>query len=188
MKYFSPRKVDYKPYLIFDCVAKDDEDLKQRQLTNAIAEDALPEVKGGICVKDLDDKGNLINRDLQIIAEGELQEAKAKKTLEINEYDKSDRINSFSIQGISIWWSKNERLMLVRRFEVETSEEAINTNLWVGLTKITILLVTAKMLLEQLDSYAVKCFDVTASHKALIQSLTTLQEIESYDITTNYPN
>lgn len=37
------------------------------------------------------------------------------------------------------------------------------------------------------ELYALECYNVTASHKANIEQLTTIEEVEAYDYTIGYP-
>lgn len=42
-------------------------------------------------------------------------------------------------------------------------------------------------LLSAIEMYAVQCFDTTAKHKVAVSELTTIEEVEKYDITAGYP-
>jgi hypothetical protein len=42
-------------------------------------------------------------------------------------------------------------------------------------------------MLSQLELYALSCFNKTAEHKAMVQSLESVEEVESYDYKTGYP-
>jgi hypothetical protein len=42
-------------------------------------------------------------------------------------------------------------------------------------------------MLNALEVYAAEALNVTESHKAAVNALTTIEEIEQYDITTGYP-
>lgn len=94
--YYKARKVDNKPYLIFDKVAYSQKDAKNRGLINngillpgVVLEKNIPIEKFGISVMDLDDDGNLIPRKesdferMKIIEEQEQikMEIKAAKIL-----------------------------------------------------------------------------------------------------------
>ena len=46
---------------------------------------------------------------------------------------------------------------------------------------------TAFSVLYAIENYASNCYDVTASHKKDVESLTTLEDIFNYDIKQGYP-
>ena len=39
----------------------------------------------------------------------------------------------------------------------------------------------------QLENYAFDCFNVTAAHKKAVSELKSIEEVESYDYKTGYP-
>lgn len=46
---------------------------------------------------------------------------------------------------------------------------------------------TAKIYLAQIQIYADQCYGVTEQHKAAINALENVEEVEAYDFTTGYP-
>lgn len=46
---------------------------------------------------------------------------------------------------------------------------------------------TAIRLLSALEMYALECFNVTAAHKKAVSELTSIEEVEKFDITAGYP-
>ena len=59
--------------------------------------------------------------------------------------------------------------------------------LWFGGVRLEINCDTTIKLLSALELYALECYNVTASHKAAVMSLTDMEEVERYDYTTGYP-
>ena len=45
----------------------------------------------------------------------------------------------------------------------------------------------AIQLLSSLEMYALECFNVTATHKAAVEKLQTVEEVLAYDYTAGYP-
>lgn len=45
----------------------------------------------------------------------------------------------------------------------------------------------AEMLMRSIENYAYECFNVTAAHKVAVSELTSIEEVEKYDITAGYP-
>lgn len=116
-----------------------------------------------------------------------LKSAKEKKYTEIAVYDSSANVNGFTIQGRRLWLDRNTRAALMRRFEAEKASGVKETTLWYGDGKFDMPVDTAIQMLNAIEIYACKCFDVTAAHKAKVSGLTTIDEVIGYDYKTGYP-
>lgn len=119
--------------------------------------------------------------------EEKLELAKANKIAEITAYDTSDKVNSFILNGQIVWLDKATRVGLMNSTTIERDLGQENTELWLGEHNLIIKCDLAIQLLQQLEVYALKCFNVTAVHKKEVNSLSTIEEINSYDITKDYP-
>lgn len=117
-----------------------------------------------------------------------LKAAKESKIEEIATYDTSDAVNSFSIQGIQMWLNRDDRNALMRRFEAEQASGITDTTLWYGTNSFSLTVANAITMLNSIEVYACQCYDVTAQHKASVEKLTTLEEVESYDYKAGYPD
>ena len=53
---------------------------------------------------------------------------------------------------------------------------------------ITLDIQTAKIALAKIQIYANQCYNTTEQHKANINALETIESVEQYDFTVNYPN
>lgn len=106
---------------------------------------------------------------------------------EITAFDSSDAVNSFTIDGKAIWLNKDTRLALRQRFVAEQASGIKNTTLWYGTDQFNLSVSDAIEMLNTIEIYACKCYDVTAAHKAMVQSMTTLDDVFGYDYTTGYP-
>ena len=105
----------------------------------------------------------------------------------ISVYDSSDAVNSFTIDGKAIWLNKDTRLALRQRFVAEQASGIKNTTLWYGTDQFNLSVSDAIEMLNAIEIYACKCYDVTAAHKAMVQSMTTLDDVFGYDYTTASP-
>lgn len=115
---------------------------------------------------------------------------KHKKIVEIEEYDKSESVNCFSVNGFSMWLDRNTRSSLMTTLSAYKAYSLDEITLWTeGNNPIPITLSIENMedLLVSLEMYAKACFDTTAMHKAKVQQLFTKEEIEDYDFTFGYP-
>lgn len=117
-----------------------------------------------------------------------LEEAKAEKIAEIEAYDTSSSVNGFMLNGQIVWLDKATRVGLMNSTTIERDLGQETTELWLGEHNLIIKCDLAIQLLQQLEVYALKCFNVTATHKKEVNNLSTIEEINSYDITKDYPD
>ena len=117
-----------------------------------------------------------------------LEQAKVDKIAEIAAYDTSDKVNGFILNGQIVWLDKATRVGLMNSTTIERDLGQETTELWLGEHNLIIKCDLAIQLLQQLEVYALKCFNATATHKKEVNSLSTIEEINSYDITKDYPD
>lgn len=115
-----------------------------------------------------------------------LDELKEIKIAEINAYDKSDSVNSFTLAGKRIWLNKETRVGLVNSIGIEKEAGRVQTTLWYNAEKYVIPVDTALQMLDQLELYALDCYNVTQSHIAAVKSLSDAGQVEAYNY-TGYP-
>jgi len=118
-----------------------------------------------------------------------VEEWREGKIREIETYDKSDAINQFTIGGMPMWLSREERASLKIRFEAEKAASKTDTVLWFDGVRIPIPDIDAGLgMLVQLELYASACYDITQQHIAAVKQLKTANEINAYDHTAGYPD
>lgn len=116
-----------------------------------------------------------------------LIDAKAEKIAEITAYDTSDAVNSFSLGNATMWISRDDRISLMNSTTILKNAGEEETTLWYGGQKYTLPCDTLIQMLSALEVYALQCYDVTEEHKAAVNALTTIEEVDAYDYTTGYP-
>ena len=116
-----------------------------------------------------------------------LEQAKAKKIAEITAYDTSSSVNGFMLNGLLVWLDKATRVGLMNSTTIAKAAGQETTTLWLGGVKLVVDCDKAIKLLSALEMYALECFNVTASHKAAVNELTTIEEVEAYDYKAGYP-
>lgn len=136
-------------------------------------------------LKYISDAKLMVKRDMEL--EEKLVLAKQKKMNDISAYDKSENVNSFTINGQPYWLDRETRMSVSFSTTQEKSTGSENTTVWLGNEPITLPCDTVLQLLSQLEIYAKKCYNKTAEHKADIENLTSIEEVEAYDYTTGYP-
>ena len=124
-----------------------------------------------------------------------LEEAKEILLAEIDAYDKSSAVNGFYLNGMLIPWSKDDpsspnvdkRMGLRQNIADKVALGEENISIWMKGMSFTMPCAQAEMLMRSIENYAYECFNVTAAHKKAVSELTTIEEIEKYDITAGYP-
>ena len=116
-----------------------------------------------------------------------LAQAVQGKLSDIEAYDQSDKVNGFSLNGLTVWLDKATRVGLMNSTTIAKNMGQETTTVWFGGISMTIPCDTAIGMLSALEMYALACFNVTAGHKAAVQALTSVDEVMAYDYSTNYP-
>lgn len=116
-----------------------------------------------------------------------VEEAKGKLIAEIIAYDTSDKVNGFILNGLLVWLDKATRVGLMNSTTIAKAAGQETTTLWLGEVKLVVECDKAIQLLSALEMYALECFNITASHKAAVNELTTIEEVEAYDYKAGYP-
>ncbi len=120
--------------------------------------------------------------------EAVLAAAKQSVVSEITAYDSSLSVNSFVLNGASVWLDKATRVGLMNSTTIAKSMGSETTTLWLGEAKLEVECDKAIQLLSALEMYALECFNVTAAHKKAVSELESIEEVLGYDFTAGYPN
>lgn len=136
---------------------------------------------------DEEEVKNAFDEYIQGIEKIKLQQAKQDKLQEIDTYDLSSAVNGFMLNGLLVWLDKATRVGLMNSTTIAKAAGQKTTTLWLGGLKLVVDCDKAIQLLSALEMYALECFNVTASHKAAVNELTTIEEVEAYDYKSGYP-
>lgn len=123
-----------------------------------------------------------------------LAQAKEDKIQEIEEYDNSSAVNEFYISymgnTLPYWGSKADRVSLQRAVEDYISEgiETYRMDMREVGISISIPCSTLLTILSKLEVYATQCYNTTTDHIFAVNAMTTVQELEDYDYTLDYPD
>lgn len=118
---------------------------------------------------------------------GIIEAAKRVMLDEIDSFDSSNAVNSIVINDRSVWIDKNTRMGLRQNIADKKALGQSKITIWMGETPITMSCDKAEEWMCKIENYAFDCFNVTAKHKANIQSMKELEEILTYDISADYP-
>lgn len=117
----------------------------------------------------------------------ELAYAIRTKVAEIEAYDTSSKVNGFVLNGMTVWLDKATRVGLMNSTTIAKAAGQETTTLWLGEVKLEVDCDKAIQLLSALEMYALECFNVTAAHKKAVSELTSVEEVEAFDVTADYP-
>ena len=106
---------------------------------------------------------------------------------QITEYDQSEDVNSFTLQGKQMWLPKETRVGLVNSITIEKNAGKETTVLWFDGERYELPVDTALQMLSALELYALECYNVTAAHKAAVNALEGVEDVVAYDYTQGYP-
>lgn len=105
----------------------------------------------------------------------------------IEKYNVSENVDMFYINDVPMWLNRDLRNSLMARFNAEKSKGIEITNIWYnGLNFVLPVDMAISMLLD-LEIYASKCFDNTQRHLYNVTQLQTIEDINNYDYTVDYP-
>ena len=106
---------------------------------------------------------------------------------EIVNYDKSVEVNSFYVGELQMWLDKATRAGLLLRFQSEKAQGIASTTLWYNGMQFPLPVDTAIAMLYAIELYASACYDNTQRHLSILNSLSTIEEVEAYDYKGGYP-
>lgn len=126
--------------------------------------------------------------DLLMPAESTLESAKEAKIKEIDAYDTSNAVNEFTYNGQTMWIEFDLRKNITHDIKVLKAKNIDEFTFWFNGTPMTFPIDVLESLLVEIEIYALKCFNVTAQHKADVEALKTVEEVLNYDFTVGYPS
>lgn len=120
--------------------------------------------------------------------EEKLNIAKQNKLYEIEQYDNSSSVNSFTLNGKEHWLKNDLRRSLSYSTNILKEDGEKTVDIWFDTECETMDIDNALYMLKTLEVYAKQTNNVTHQHKAEVIALTSIEEVESYDITKGYPD
>lgn len=116
-----------------------------------------------------------------------VEEAKEILIAEITAYDKSPSVNSFLLNDKQRWLDVDLRRSLSYSTNILKEDGEKTVDIWFDTECETMDIDNALCMLKTLEVYAKQTNNVTHQHKAEVMTLTSIEEVESYDITKGYP-
>ena len=112
-----------------------------------------------------------------------LDDAKAERLNALAVYDSSEAVNGFTLSGTTMWIAPDERANYILTLQ-GAQRLGVETVTFLGQT---IPVALALQMLDAVNLYAMQCVAVTDAHRAAINALTTIAEVDNYDFTGGYP-
>lgn len=116
-----------------------------------------------------------------------LNTAKQNKLYEIEQYDNSSSVNSFTLNSKERWLKNDLRRSLSYSTNILKEDGEKTVDIWFDTECETMDIDYALYMLKTLEVYAKQTNNITHQHKAEVMALTSIEEVESYDITKGYP-
>ena len=107
----------------------------------------------------------------------------------IAEYDTSDAVNEFIINGIGMWLDGDTQRPKLRGAVQAYLDKGLG-DYPLCIDGVGVIMVAPTKLLSMLadiEVYAIKCFTKTFKHKEAVNALTTCEELANYNYTEGYP-
>jgi len=115
-----------------------------------------------------------------------LEKAKAEKIAEIERYNSSTNVNAFTVGGVPMWLDFDQRSRLRNSIDAaEADGRQELTKKYRGMT-FTYTIPVWRQMFTVVENYAGDCQNVSEAHKASVQAMTTLAEVETFDVTVDY--
>lgn len=106
----------------------------------------------------------------------------------IETYDTSPSVNGFYLGDKLMWIDIDLRVKLcTRTLPEEKKAGKTSTVLWLGNEPYDLPIDTIEDIMHKIEIYAKKCLDVTNRHKALVSTLSGVDDVVNYDYTAGYP-
>lgn len=104
-----------------------------------------------------------------------------------NEYDSSDEVNSFTINGITSWMDKTTRNSLKETLNVIEKLGQDKYTLWLANNSINLPINQIRDFLDNLELYAINCYQTTSEHISEINKINNQEDLFKFDISNGYP-
>ena len=166
--------------------------MNKRWIKNGVFASDTIELNGCVVCNPTDDmlvKAGYKEYQEPVSTEAEkLNIAKQNKLYEIEQYDNSSSVNSFTLNSKERWLKNDLRRSLSYSTNILKEDGEKTVDLWFDTECETMDIDNALYMLKTLEVYAKQTNNVTHQHKAEVMTLTSITEVESYDITKGYPD
>lgn len=158
-----------------------------KRKTGEIYNEHYIKVDNGVIINPLEETLLEYGYEKVEVPENKLQKAIDAKVAEIKAYDNSEAVNSFSLNGMSAWINREDRIGTRRAIELDITNGLTESEIWLNGFKLVVNCQLALKLLDAVGHYAYQAYNATQAHIFAVKHLASVEEVEKYDYTTNYP-
>lgn len=119
--------------------------------------------------------------------ENKLQKVIDAKVAEILAYNDSNAVNEFTLDGVPTWVELEKRLPIHRDIVLDIEKGKEESTIWLNGYKMVLNCQLALKLIDAIESYAYEAHNVMQTHLFNVRGLKSVEEVEKYDYTVNYP-
>jgi len=116
-----------------------------------------------------------------------LESSKASKIADLEAYDLSDAVDSFTINGMTMWLTVDERQQIATQIAANEAAGRTEMTRWFNGHPFCFPLTLWQQMLTALEVYAGDAINVTESHRAAINALESVAAVEAYQFQSGYP-
>lgn len=116
-----------------------------------------------------------------------LEQAKLTKTREITEYNSSENVDGFYLNGVKHWLTLDERKAAELSTKAHITLGHETTEQCMGGVFYTIPCESLIYMLAELEIYALECLNHAKRQEAEVMTITDIEAVEKYDVTKGYP-
>ena len=115
-----------------------------------------------------------------------LEKAKAAKIAEINRFNSSANVNAFTVNGVPMWLDFDLRSRLKNSIDAAEAEGRTELTKNYGGMTFTYSIAAWRQMFTVVENYAGDCQNVSEAHKAAVNAMTDIAEVEAFDVTLGY--
>lgn len=116
-----------------------------------------------------------------------LEQAKLRKKKEIEEYNTSESVDGFLLNGVQHWLTLDERKAAELSTKAHITLGHETTEQCLGGVFYTIPCESLIYMLAELEIYALECLNHAKMQEAEVMAMTDIVSVENYDVTKGYP-
>lgn len=116
-----------------------------------------------------------------------LKQAIDSKVDEIKEYDMSPAVNSFKLNGMDAWLSREDRIGTSRAIQLDKENGQTESEIWLNGFCLNVSCDLALKMLGMVGHYAYKAYNRTQAHIHAVRQLKSVEGVQKYDYKVGYP-
>lgn len=129
----------------------------------------------------------VLDMQLTPAPERTLEQAKQEKIMQIEDYDRSEAVNNFTLGNQTMWLTVEERQQIATQISANEAVGRETMTRYFEGQAFTFTLTVWKQMLVAVEVYAGDALNVTESHKTAVNALDTIAAVDAYDYQTGYP-